>query len=106
MNKITPSPFYFFAIKIGNKFKTSLPDIIITNIGGLKFKQKYGDLLLDNMILIPSTSFSLSLVIGAVGVSGKSVVSINYYKDLKEPDEEYENKLRNIKIKVLNLLNK
>jgi hypothetical protein len=91
LNKITPSPFYFFAIKIGNKFKNALPDIIIKNLGGLKFKKKYRDLLLDNMILIPSTSFSLSLVIGAVGVSGKSVVSINYYKDLKDPDEEYEN---------------
>ncbi|MFX1467964.1 MAG: condensation domain-containing protein [Promethearchaeota archaeon] len=94
------------AVKIGNKFKNELPEIIITNLGGLKFKQKYGDLLLDNMIFIPPTSFSLTLVIGAVGVSGKSVVSINYFKDLKEPDEEYENKLLEIKNKVLYLLNK
>jgi NRPS condensation-like uncharacterized protein len=54
---------------------------IMTNLGKTGFPEKYGDLILKNLILMPSCSPYTELVLGVVTHGGKLTITLNHMEE-------------------------
>ncbi|MFX0063823.1 MAG: hypothetical protein ACFFC7_16755, partial [Candidatus Hermodarchaeota archaeon] len=77
------------AINMSEKFLSSLPGTIMTNLGRLDFPDSYGNLRLDTVYFAPSGSTTVPLLLGAVGASGKLTLTITF---LETGDDEVQKK--------------
>lgn len=69
------------AIKLSKRFLRLSPGLIMTNLGKLDIPDVYGDMQIDKMFFAPSTDKRFPLVLGALTVAGKLILTINYVEE-------------------------
>lgn len=72
------------AIKMSKNFAKALPGLVMTNLGKVKIKDKYGKLKIDKMYFLPSTGEEFPLALGAITINGKLVVTVNYVDENRQ----------------------
>lgn len=71
------------AVKLAKRFAQISPCLVLTNLGNLSASDVYGDLQIEKMYCAPSTDKRFPLVIGALTVSDRLVVTINYIGEFR-----------------------
>ncbi len=72
---------------------------IMTNLGKMDFPKKYGDLILENLILMPSCSPYTELVLGVVTHAGSLSITLNHMESTISTEKVLE--IKNIANKLL-----
>ncbi len=88
------------AIKLAHRFLKLSPGTVITNLGMVDIPDVYGDMRIDKMYFAPSTDERFPLVIGALTVGGKLVVTLNYVNESRTSEMK---EIRDMALELLEL---
>ena len=88
------------AIKLAHRFLKLSPGTVMTNLGNFDIPVVCGDMQIDKMYFAPSTDERFPLVIGALTVGGKLVVTLNYVEESRIGEMK---KIRDMALELLEL---
>lgn len=88
------------AIKLAHRFLKLSPGTVMTNLGKPDIPNIYGDIQIEKMYFAPSTDERFLLVMGALTVGGKLVVTLNYVTKSRTSEMK---KIRDMALDLLEL---
>lgn len=86
------------AIKLAHRFLKLSPGTVMTNLGKPDIPNVYGDMVIEKIYFAPSTDERFPLVIGAITVGDKLVVTLNFVEESRTQEMKEINEM------ALNLL--
>ena len=72
------------ANKMCKRFVSNLPGTVMTNLGKANIPEDYGNLKIEKMHFLPSTSESFPLALGVITAGGQLSLTVNYVHQCRE----------------------
>ncbi len=85
-------------------FENSIPCLVPTNLGNIEFSESYGDIKLEQLVFLPSSSELNPLILGGVGARGRVVFSLQFVDPPSGTTASPEPEMIQIRNKALELL--
>ncbi|WP_319580781.1 condensation domain-containing protein [uncultured Methanospirillum sp.] len=92
------------AWSLTKNFENSIPCLVPTNLGNIEFSESYGDVKLEQLVFLPSSSELNPLILGGVGARGRVVFSLQFVDPPSGTTTSPESEMIQIRNRALELL--
>jgi len=92
------------AYSLTKNFENSIPCLVPTNLGNIEFSETYGEIKLDQLVFLPSSSELNPLILGGVGARGRVVFSLQFVDPPSGTTTSPESEMIQIRNRALELL--